>query len=154
VYGVSSTMARVGYSDGRLRGAGGEVLFNFFIRTLALFGRRRGAWFDCEVPLDSAGYRQISPIAGLRASATGGRQIIERAGTCGTVAALVPPGIPRRMPRFKYILAHRKFTVIPERRASSRRVTTCRRNRAAVRDVVRAIHAFWERELKDNPLPW
>ena len=21
-------------------------------------------------------------------------------------------------------------------------------------DVVRAIHTLWERELKDNPLPW
>jgi aryl-alcohol dehydrogenase-like predicted oxidoreductase len=68
----------------------------------------------------------------------------------------VPPGVSLVHTALRYVLAQPEVsTVIP----GTKTVAQVRDNAAAgdgrlLDDVVRALDALWERELRDHPLPW
>jgi aryl-alcohol dehydrogenase-like predicted oxidoreductase len=83
--------------------------------------------------------------------------ITRRARLVEQVAALVPPGISPVHAALRYVLAQPEVsTVIP----GAKTVAQVRQKNAAAGDgqlpddVVRALDALWERELRDDPLPW
>ena len=82
--------------------------------------------------------------------------IARRAAMLDQFAALVPPGTSLTHAALQYVLAYSAVsTVIP----SAKDVTQVRDNCTAGASrlpeaVVQAIYAWWERELKDNPLRW
>jgi aryl-alcohol dehydrogenase-like predicted oxidoreductase len=82
--------------------------------------------------------------------------IARRARLVEQVAALVPPGVSLAHAALRYVLAHPEVsTVIP----GAKTVARVSDNAAAEDgrlpdDVVRALDALWERELRDHPLPW
>ena len=68
----------------------------------------------------------------------------------------MPPGVSLAHAALRYVLAQPEVsTVIP----GAKTVAQVRENAAAgdgrrPDDVVRALDALWERELRDHPLPW
>jgi aryl-alcohol dehydrogenase-like predicted oxidoreductase len=139
-----------------------EVLFNVFHQEpLAAFRQAAtaGIGLIVKVPLDSGWlsgkYRQDSRFVGVR-ERWSSEIIARRAALVEQFAALVPPGTSLAHAALQYALAQPEVsTVIPGAKTAQQ----ARDNLAAAGvvlsgDVVRAIHAFWERELKYNPLPW
>jgi aryl-alcohol dehydrogenase-like predicted oxidoreductase len=112
-----------------------------------------------KVPLDSGWlsgkYRGDSRFTGARRRWSPD-VIARRARLVEQVAALVPPGVSLAHAALRYVLAQPEVsTVIP----GAKTVTHVRENAAAgdgrlPDDVVRALDALWERELRDHPVPW
>ena len=139
-----------------------EVLFNVFHqepRTAFQLAQARGVGLIVKVPLDSGWltgkYRGESRFSDVRRRWSPA-VIARRAQLVEHVAALVPPGTPLAHAAIQYCLAQPEVaTVIP----GAKQVAQARDNAAAVMgrlpaEVVQAITALWERELRDDPLPW
>jgi aryl-alcohol dehydrogenase-like predicted oxidoreductase len=139
-----------------------EVLFNVFHQeSLTEFARAQAAGIGLivKVPLDSGWlsgkYRGDSQFRGVRERWS--RAITERrAALVEKLAMLVPPGMSLAQAALGFILAQAEVsTVIPGAKTPEQ----ARDNFAAAgtslpSDVVQAIREFWERELKDDALPW
>jgi aryl-alcohol dehydrogenase-like predicted oxidoreductase len=137
------------------------VYFNVLHQELrAVFPRAReqGVGLIVKVPLDSGWlsgkYRGDSRFTGVRRRWSPD-VITRRARLVEQVAALVPPGVSLAHAAPRYVLAQPEVsTVIPE----AKTVAQVRDNAAAgdgrlPDDMVRALDALWERELRDAPLP-
>ena len=139
-----------------------EVLFNVFHQgPLAAFRRAqaRGIGLIVKVPLDSGWlsgkYRADSRFSGVR-DRWSPKIKARRAALVEQFATLVPAGTSLSHAALQYVLAQPEVsTVIP----GAKTVAQVQDNIAAgsarlPADVVCAIHAFWQRELKSDPLPW
>jgi aryl-alcohol dehydrogenase-like predicted oxidoreductase len=82
--------------------------------------------------------------------------LARRAALVRNLRALLPSAMPLAQAALSFVLAHREIaTVIPG--AKSRAQVEA--NMAAASQpmpaaLVAAIHALWETDLADNPLPW
>jgi aryl-alcohol dehydrogenase-like predicted oxidoreductase len=139
-----------------------EVTFNVFHqepRAAFRYAQEQGVGLIANVPLDSGWlsgkYRGDSGFTGVRRRWSPD-VISRRARLVEQVAALVPPGISLVHAALRYVLAQPEVsTVIP----GAKTVAQVRENAAAgdgqlPDDVVRALDALWECELRDHPLPW
>lgn len=139
-----------------------EVFYNAFYqepRGAFSMARERGVGLIVKVPLDSGWlsgrYRGDARFTDVR-KRWSPEVIARRSALVEQFAALVPPGTSLTHAALQYILAQPAVsTVIP----GAKSVEQALDNIAAAdnrlpADVVRAIDALWERELKDNPLPW
>jgi aryl-alcohol dehydrogenase-like predicted oxidoreductase len=139
-----------------------EILFNVFHQEpLAAFehAQEAGVGLIVKVPLDSGWlsgkYRANSQFTGVR-SRWSPAVIARRAALAEQFAALVPTGTPLTHAAIQYCLAQPGVSaVIP----GAKNVEQARQNFAAAEgqlpaDIVRALGALWERELRDNTLPW
>jgi aryl-alcohol dehydrogenase-like predicted oxidoreductase len=139
-----------------------EVLFNVFHQEPLAACRRAaaaGIGVIVKVPLDSGWlsgkYRHDSRFVGVR-ERWKPEIIARRAALVEQLAALVPLGTSLAHAAIQYVLAQPEVsTVIPGAKTAEQ----ARDNLAAAGAVLpgkvaRAIHALWERELKNNPLPW
>ncbi len=139
-----------------------EVFFNaFYQEPLPAFQRaqERGVGLIVKVPLDS-GWLSGRYRAGQRFDDVRKRwspAIISRRGALiEQFAALVPPGTSLTHAALQFCLAQPGVsTVIP----GAKTVAQARDNFAAAEgrlpdEVIHAIYDLWERELKDDPLPW
>jgi aryl-alcohol dehydrogenase-like predicted oxidoreductase len=139
-----------------------EVLFNVFHQDpLASFAkaREKGVGLIVKVPLDSGWlsgkYRAGSAFTGIRGRWS--REVVaRRAALVEQFAALIPEGVSMAHAALAYILAQPEVsTVIPGAKSPAQ----ARDNFAAADarlspEAVREVHAFWERELRADPLPW
>lgn len=163
VYGVSLDHGRELETVAKTTRCGAvEVLFNVFHQeplTAFRLAQAAGIGLIVKVPLDSGWlsgkYRGDSQFSGVRERWT--REVIERrAALVERFAALLPPGMPLARAALGFVLAHAEVsTVIPGAKTPEQ----VQENFAAAGaslpvDVVQAIRAFWERELKGDPLPW
>jgi aryl-alcohol dehydrogenase-like predicted oxidoreductase len=139
-----------------------EVLFNVFHQEPLAACRRAaaaGIGVIVKVPLDSGWlsgkHRHDSRFVGVR-ERWKPEIIARRAALVEQFAALVPPGTSLAHAAIQYVLAQSEVsTVIPGAKTAEQ----ARDNLAAAGAVLPgkvagAIHALWERELKNNPLPW
>jgi aryl-alcohol dehydrogenase-like predicted oxidoreductase len=139
-----------------------EVFFNaFYQEPLPAFqlAQARGVGLIVKVPLDSGWlsgrYRGDYRFDDVRQRWS--PEVIARRGALvEQFAALVPEGTSLTHAALQYCLAQPEVsTVIP----GAKTVAQALDNFAAAdkqlpADVLRAIDAIWERELKDDPLPW
>lgn len=139
-----------------------EVLFNVFHQEpLAAFqrARARGIGLITKVPLDSGWlsgkYRGTSSFDGIRSRWTP-EVIARRAALVEQFAALLPPGVPIRDAALQYILAQPEIsTIIPGAKSAAQAGENFAAAGGALgAETVRAVRSLWERELKDQPLPW
>lgn len=139
-----------------------EVLFNAFHQDVRReFGEtaRRGLGLVAKVPLDSGWlsgkYDERSRFDGIR-ERWSPQVIARRAALVRRLRDLLPPEVPLAQAALSFILAHREIaTVIPGARTRAQ----VEANLAAASEpmpaaLVEAIHALWETELADDPLPW
>jgi aryl-alcohol dehydrogenase-like predicted oxidoreductase len=163
VYGVSLDHGRELETVAKTTRCGAvEVLFNVFHQEpLRAFPQAQAAGIGLivKVPLDSGWlsgkYRGDSQFSGVRERWS--REIIKRrAALVEQFATLLPPGMPLAGAALRFVLAHTEVsTVIPGAKTREQ----ARDNFAAADatlppDRAQAIREFWERELKDDPLPW
>jgi aryl-alcohol dehydrogenase-like predicted oxidoreductase len=139
-----------------------EVLFNVFHQepqTAFRLAQAAGMGLIVKVPLDSGWlsgkYRGDSHFSGVRERWS--REVIERrAALVEQLAKLLPPGMTLAHAALRFVLAHTEVsTVIPGAKTFEQALD----NFAAAGttlpvDLVHAIRAFWEGELKSDPLPW
>jgi aryl-alcohol dehydrogenase-like predicted oxidoreductase len=139
-----------------------EVLFNAFHQDVRReFGEaaRRGLGLVAKVPLDSGWlsgkYDERSRFDGIRARWSP-ELVARRAALVRKLRALLPPAMPLAQAALSFVLAHREIaTVIPGAKTRAQ----VEANMAAASEtmpaaLVAAIHALWETDLADNPLPW
>ncbi len=139
-----------------------EVLFNAFHQDVRrAFGEaaRRGVGLVAKVPLDSgwlAGkYNEQSRFDGIRARWSP-EVVARRAALVRKLRGLLPPDMPLARAALGFVLAHREIaTVIPGAKTRAQLAA----NLAAATEplpatLVAAIHAVWETDIADNPLPW
>ncbi|MGB7738374.1 MAG: aldo/keto reductase, partial [Steroidobacteraceae bacterium] len=139
-----------------------EVLFNAFQQDVrAEFGEaaRRGVGLVAKVPLDSGWlsgkYNEHSRFDGIR-ERWSPEVVARRAALVRKLRALLPPDMPPAQAALGFVLAHPEIaTVIPGAKTRAQ----LEANLAAATEplpagLVRAIHALWETEIADNPLPW
>ncbi len=139
-----------------------EILFNAFHQSpRAVFERAqaRGIGLIVKVPLDSGWlsgkYRSESRFTGVR-SRWSSDVIARRAALVEQFAALAPAGVSLTHAALQYILAQPEVSIVIP---GAKSVGQIRDNIAAANErlpaaTVRAIYALWEREVKDDPLPW
>jgi aryl-alcohol dehydrogenase-like predicted oxidoreductase len=139
-----------------------EVMYNVFYQEPAgAFpkAQKHGVGLIVKVPLDSGWlsgkYRHTAKFTDVRSRWP--RDVLERRSVLiDQFAALVPPGTSMVHAALQFILTQPQIsTVIP----GAKSVEQALDNLAAADgqlspDVVQSIHAFWERELKGDPLPW
>jgi aryl-alcohol dehydrogenase-like predicted oxidoreductase len=139
-----------------------EVMYNvFYQEPSGAFpkAQEHGVGLIVKVPLDSGWlsgkYRHTSKFTDVRNRWA--REVLERrSALIEQFATLVPPGTSMVHAALQYILAQPQIsTIIP----GAKSVEQALDNFAAAdkqlgADVVQSIHAFWEHELKDDPLPW
>ncbi|KAB8145902.1 aldo/keto reductase [Chloroflexia bacterium SDU3-3] len=162
-YGISldwsaelETMART------TKGRAAEVLFNAFSQdTRAAFpeAQARGIGLIVKVPLDSGWlsgrYRGAHRFDDVRARWSP-EVLARRTALVERLAALVPPGTRLGHAALQYCLARPEVaTVIPGAKTAEQALD----NIAAASgrlpaEVVQAIDALWEQEIRDSPLPW
>jgi aryl-alcohol dehydrogenase-like predicted oxidoreductase len=139
-----------------------EVLFNVFHQEPLAACRRAaaaGIGVIVKVPLDSGWlsgkYRSDSRFVGVR-ERWSPEIITRRAALVEQFAALIPTGTPLPHAALQYVLAQPEVsTVIPgAKTAEQARDNLATAGGVLPVDVVRAIRAFWEQELKSNPLLW
>jgi aryl-alcohol dehydrogenase-like predicted oxidoreductase len=139
-----------------------EVLFNAFHQDVRReFGEaaRRGLGLIAKVPLDSGWltgkYDERSRFDGIRGRWSP-EVVARRAALVHKLRALLPPGMPLAQAALSFVLAHREIaTVIPGAKTRAQ----LEANLAAASEpmpaaMVAAIHALWETDLADDPLPW
>lgn len=139
-----------------------EVLYNVFHQEPAgAFdaATARGVGLIAKVPLDSGWlsgkYGRGSRFEGIR-DRWSPEVISRRADLVDRLRAQLPVGLEMPEAALGFILASESIsTVIPGAKASAQ----LRRNlavsgRPLPADAVRALRAFWEHEIRDNPLPW
>jgi aryl-alcohol dehydrogenase-like predicted oxidoreductase len=139
-----------------------EVMYNVFYQEPAgAFpkAQKHGVGLIVKVPLDSGWlsgkYRHTTKFTDVRSRWP--REVLERrSALIDQFAALVPPGTSMVHAALQFILAQAQIsTVIP----GAKSVEQALDNLAAADgqlspDVIQSIHAFWECELKGDPLPW
>lgn len=139
-----------------------EVMYNVFYQEPGgAFPKAQdhGVGLIVKVPLDSGWlsgkYRHTAKFGDVRNRWP--REVLERrSALIEQFATLVPPGTSMVHAALQYILAQPQIsTIIP----GAKSVEQALDNFAAADeqldpDVVQSIYAFWERELKDDPLPW
>jgi aryl-alcohol dehydrogenase-like predicted oxidoreductase len=139
-----------------------EVLFNIFQQeALPAFQSAvdKGVGLIAKVPLDSGWlsgkYRGGSQFADLRRRWS--PEVIQRrAALVEQLAEHLPEGLPMAQAALQYVLAQPTIaTAIP----GARNIAQVRENLRAAEsslpsDVTQALYSFWEREIKDNPVPW
>jgi aryl-alcohol dehydrogenase-like predicted oxidoreductase len=141
-----------------------EVLFNAFQQDmLACFdeARERGIGLIAKVPLDSGWlsgkYRSDSRFVGVR-ERWSAAVIARRAALVDQFSELLPPGVPIAQAALRYILACPQVsTVIPGARSAQQVLENLEAADAPNlldADVLKAIHALWQREIEAAPLPW
>lgn len=144
------------------RSKAAEVLYNaFFQEPRAAFplAQERGAGLIVKVPLDSGWlggrYRGDSRFTDLRGRWSP-EVIARRAALVEAFAALVPEGTSLPHAALQYTLAHPAIaTVIPGAKSVEQALDNfAAAERRLPDEVVAAIDDLWERELRDNPLPW
>jgi aryl-alcohol dehydrogenase-like predicted oxidoreductase len=139
-----------------------EVLFNVFHQDVRReFGEagRRGLGLVAKVPLDSGWlsgkYDERSRFDGIRGRWST-QVVTRRAALLRRLRALLPPEMPLAQAALSFVLAHREIaTVIPGAKTRAQ----VEANLAAASEpmpeaLVAAIHALWETDLADDPLPW
>ena len=139
-----------------------EVLFNAFHQDVRrAFGEaaRRGMGLVAKVPLDSGWlsgkYDEHSRFDGIR-ERWSPEVVARRAALVGRLRALLPPDMPLSQAALSFVLAHREIaTVIPGAKTRAQ----LEANLAAATEplpaaLVAVIHALWETDFADNPLPW
>lgn len=144
------------------RSGAAEVLFNAFQQDVRrAFGEaaRHGMGMVAKVPLDSGWlsgtYNEHSRFDGIRGRWSP-EVVARRAALVRKLRTLLPPGMPLAQAALGFVLAHREIaTVIP----GAKTLAQLEANLAAATeplpaDLVPAIHAFWEAEIADDPLPW
>lgn len=139
-----------------------EILFNTFHQEpLAMFqlAHAAGMGLIVKVPLDSGWlsgkYRGDSRFTGVRERWSG--EIIERrAALVEKLSALLPAGMPLARAALGFILAQAEVsTVIPGAKTPEQvQANVAAAGTMLPQDLVQAIRAFWERDLRDDPLPW
>jgi aryl-alcohol dehydrogenase-like predicted oxidoreductase len=139
-----------------------EVMYNAFYqepRDAFAMAHARGVGLIVKVPLDSGWlsgrYRGNTRFTDVRDRWS--PEVLERrAALLEQFAALIPPGVSLAHAALQYTLARPEVsTVIP----GAKSVEQALDNFAAADnrlpdDVVRAIDAMWDGDLRDNPLPW
>jgi len=139
-----------------------EVMYNaFYQETAAAFplAQANGVGLIVKVPLDSGWlsgrYNAHSRFDGVR-DRWSPEVIARRGALVKKFAALLPPGLSMAHAALQYTLARPEVsTVIP----GAKSVAQALDNFAAADsqlppDVVAAIDALWDDDLKNNPLPW
>lgn len=139
-----------------------EVLFNAFHQDARReFGEaaRRGLGLIAKVPLDSGWltgkYDERSRFDGIRGRWSP-EVVARRAALLRKLRALLPPEMPLAQAALSFVLAHREIaTVIPGAKTRPQ----LEANLAAASEpmpaaMVAAIHALWQKDLADDPLPW
>jgi aryl-alcohol dehydrogenase-like predicted oxidoreductase len=163
VYGVSLDHGRELETVAKTTRCGAvEVLFNVFHQeplTAFRVAQAAGIGLIVKVPLDSGWlsgkYRADSQFSGVRERWS--RKIIERrAALVEQFATLLPPGMPLARAALGFVLAHAEVsTVIPGAKTPEQVEDNFAAAGTTLQpDLVQAIRAFWERELKGDPLPW
>jgi len=141
-----------------------EVLFNVFQQdVLACFdeARERGIGLIAKVPLDSGWlsgkYRSDSRFIGVR-ERWSAEVIARRAALVDQFSELLPPGVPIAHAALRYVLAYPQVSTVIPGASSAHQVLE---NLKAAddphlldADVVKAIHALWQRKIEATPLPW
>jgi aryl-alcohol dehydrogenase-like predicted oxidoreductase len=139
-----------------------EVMYNAFYqepRDAFAAAQARGVGLIVKVPLDSGWlsgrYRGNSSFTDVR-SRWSPEVLARRGALIEQFAALVPPGTSLAHAALQYTLAHPAVsTVIPGAKTVAQALDNfAAADRRLPDDVVRAIDALWERELKGDPLPW
>jgi aryl-alcohol dehydrogenase-like predicted oxidoreductase len=139
-----------------------ELLFNIFQQNpVPAFqpAASKGVGLIAKVPLDSGWlsgkYCREDQFADLRRRWS--PEVVERrAALVEQLAACLPGGMPLAQAALQYVLAQPAIaTAIP----GARNAAQVRENARAAEgslpsDVTEAIYSFWEREIKNNPLPW
>jgi aryl-alcohol dehydrogenase-like predicted oxidoreductase len=139
-----------------------EVLFSAFHQDARWeFGAaaRRGLGLIAKVPLDSGWltgkYDERSRFDGIR-ERWSPEVVARRAALVRRLRALLPSEMPLAQAALSFVLAHREIaTVIP----GAKNRAQLEANLAAASEpmpaaLVAAIHALWEADLADDPLPW
>jgi aryl-alcohol dehydrogenase-like predicted oxidoreductase len=139
-----------------------EILFHVFHQDpLAAFSRAqaKGVGIVVKVPLDSGWlsgkYRNGSAFTGIR-----GRWspeiVARRAAMVEKFAALAPPGLSLTHVALAYLLAQPEVsTLIPGAKSAAQAADNLAASDVTLSpEVIRSLHSLWERELKDDPLPW
>jgi aryl-alcohol dehydrogenase-like predicted oxidoreductase len=139
-----------------------ELMYNVFYqepRDAFQIAQQRGVGLIVKVPLDSGWlsgrYRGDSQFTDVRKRWTP-EVIARRTALIEQFASLVPSGTSLTAAALQYILAQPAIsTIVP----GAKSVDQALENLAAANgrlpaDVVGAIDAIWERELRENPLPW
>jgi aryl-alcohol dehydrogenase-like predicted oxidoreductase len=139
-----------------------EVLFNIFQQEpLPAFQQAvdKGVGLIAKVPLDSGWlsgkYRGGEQFADLRRRWP--PEVVERrAALVVRRAEYLPAGVPLAQAALEYLLAPPTIaTAIPGARSVAQVRENMRAGEAGLpSETVQAIYSFWEREIKDNPVPW
>jgi aryl-alcohol dehydrogenase-like predicted oxidoreductase len=120
---------------------------------------RRGLGLVAKVPLDSGllsgKYDEHSRFEGIR-ERWSTDVVARRAALVRKLRALLPPDIPLPQAALSFVLGHREVaTVIPGAKTRAQLEANLTASRAPLpAALVAAIHALWEADLADNPLPW
>jgi aryl-alcohol dehydrogenase-like predicted oxidoreductase len=138
-----------------------EILFNAFHQDVRrAFGdaASRGLGLIAKVPLDSGWlsgkYDEHSCFDGIRARWSP-EVVVRRAALVRKFRALLPPGMPLIQAALGFILAHQEIaTVIPGAKTLAQLETNLAAAAPLPPALVKAIHALWEEEIEDNPVPW
>lgn len=139
-----------------------ELMYNVFYqepRDAFSMAKERGVGLIVKVPLDSGWlsgrYRGDSRFTDVR-NRWSPEVIARRGELIEQFAALVPSGTSLAHAALQYILAQPAVsTIIPGAKTVDQALDNfAAANNRLPADVVRAIDALWEHELKDNPLPW
>ena len=121
--------------------------------------QERGVGLIIKVPLDSGWlsgrYRGDSRFTDVR-NRWSPEVIARRGNLIEQFATLVPQGTSLAHAALQYILAQPAIsTIIPGAKTVDQALDNfAAANNHLPADVVRAIDALWENELKENPLPW
>ena len=139
-----------------------EVLFNAFLQdTRQAFpvARDNGVGLIAKVPLDSGWlsgkYGADSRFDGIR-DRWSKDDIARRAALVEKLRELLPTGTPLAQAALRFIVSHPEIsTAIPGVKSETQLAT----NLAAAEEplspeIAAAIHALWEREIAEHPLPW
>jgi aryl-alcohol dehydrogenase-like predicted oxidoreductase len=139
-----------------------EVLFNIFQQEpLPAFQQAvdQGVGLIAKVPLDSGWlsgkYRGGEQFADLRRRWSP-EVIARRAALVEQLAEYLPEGVPMARAALQYVLAQPTIaTAIPGARSVAQVRENMRAGESSLpSETVQAIYGFWEREIKDNPVPW
>ena len=139
-----------------------ELMYNAFYqepRDAFAQAQARGIGLIVKVPLDSGWlsgrYRGGHRFGDVR-SRWSPDVLARRGALIEQFAALVPPGRSLAHAALQYCLARPEVsTVIPGAKTVEQALDNfAATNERLPADVVRAIDALWERELKHDPLPW
>ena len=139
-----------------------EVMYNAFYqepRDAFERARERGVGLIVKVPLDSGWlsgrYRGNHRFTDVRQRWS--PEVLARRGALvEQFAALVPTGTPLAQAALKYILAQPAVsTIIPGPKSVEQALDNfAAANQQLAPDVISAIDALWEREIKADPLHW